>query len=1425
MEPNKTREEKFYKWLSGRVSAKQLSESYVIFNTISKHYQQSGYLTSNIFEVTDIDTLNRVLKNISTGKTFKRRYPGKQVFARLGMMYYIKYIEEEGVIKDTKLEENSINCQEKDGLIPSGEPKSNMNAQSQKEIVKSMTDPSFSSMKSCEESNAVRSSKIEKEEGATGDSITQRLYNEGIQFVDNRDKGGKLWINQSGTADELIQEFRMLGLKFGYSSVIRAWWTLDTFYEEVESKEDSLQEKRLNESEKSVENKSTDSDNKQVTVDVLNKDNDIGTKRDRGRVVVGKKPWDKFEAAILLAATIQIYEGTITRQRAITYVSKALRGKAQQEGFVIGEIFRNEAGITFQMYSMEAAYLGHTVRNKTATKLFLEVENIRKNDKSQYESLLAKAKEKVIDVDKSSEYQNWVLNLGQEKAKSIIVSNPSERQSTTTDTVISSDGKDVGASHATQNKQSNKKVPEQPFNTQTKYTVNFAGKNDYSYTRPLSFSYFGDTTSVSSWRQVYVKICQLLLRDHPADFKTFRDRNGVGAYNLIFSKSASFTLTSPVQIGDGYFIEANRSSTSLVRNLKVLFDWCNVDYRRIKVFYQKTQELNDDSTSSSYQETLTGSNDDSETQTDKEKTISVRCTVQTGREEFAKWLKDNSLRNSAQYTTWTLSKISDLSIKQGITSDSLYTICDANELMNIAEKLDKNGTYKEFKRWNNSAESVLKQYIDFRLKWQSSVPHQLSKTYKKADKPESFNELTKDTRNRFMEYMGNQGYSDSTVRGMASAVATVGEYAKTHGLFKQSPYMITDPESIEKYWKKIKSDTGFSKYNTGQNRRFSVAMKHYIAFINGYRSKKVICAKDQIEQKVVGFAARPSIHPGSIEFESWLKEKKCPSGSIRTYLQSVSTISEYLLKEGLEERDIFAIRGIARLERILDILKDDQGYTLLVGTDKVDLDIYAFKKYIAFRSNDSSESIDKSTKKRFETILHSHFENGYRVNSMIDRNRFKQYYEDTYGDEVSEEDDELVSILKQIGSEQDNRIYWKDSSSHNDLIDDIQSEIARTFNLGISCVYYSELFARYQERLAMELNVYSMDVLKSLLVSSSYDAYCAAKHYFYQKDRLPNASLDVERLMRQSNVPLSYNEIYGKLRFIPLDTIKHSLVVTDKVVNVAQETYFYAPNLPINAEELNQIASLIKGQLQQKTFITDVELRELIEKYCPSVAINTEDYQTWGLRNALAVLLGDRFSFKGAIISERGEELNMAQAFSEFCHSYETLTVEELKQFAKSMNTVVYWDSVYDEMIRVSQNEFVSKEQVQFDIQAIDAVIDELMNGDYQSLQSFTLFLHFPVINVQWNTFVLESFVAKYSRKFSLMHASYTATDCCGAVVRKNSDIKDFNGLITDVLSNSNRWKTKNDALALLVAKGYLQRKRYSGIEAVIVNAKIRRDS
>ena len=101
--------------------------------------------------------------------------------------------------------------------------------------------------------------------------------------------------------------------------------------------------------------------------------------------------WDKYEAAILLEGLLASMKRELTRSDAIKAVSRDLRAMALHRGMEVDEVYRNTNGISFQMKSMESAYLGRTVF-KPATKLFADVADLYHKSYDEYQKLLKEAR-------------------------------------------------------------------------------------------------------------------------------------------------------------------------------------------------------------------------------------------------------------------------------------------------------------------------------------------------------------------------------------------------------------------------------------------------------------------------------------------------------------------------------------------------------------------------------------------------------------------------------------------------------------------------------------------------------------------------------------------------------------------------------------------------------------------------------------------------------------------------------------------------------------------------------------------------------------------------------------------------------------------------------------------------------------------------
>ena len=999
--------------------------------------------------------------------------------------------------------------------------------------------------------------------------------------------------------------------------------------------------------------------------------------------------------------------------------------------------------------------------------------------------------------------------------------------------------------------------------------VDFTNLQDYVYAKPYEYIYAGETIQVTSWRMMYMSVVKCLLRDYPDKILRLKNRSITrsGAIDICDSKSF-YRLRSAGKLNDDLYIEVNLSAKNIAQRIKYLLDICNVSYSDLVVKLKK-----DDPNAPKVQSQPEKKNTTTVSSAPVERPVqmsgkpkipaseSTAGNISTSKADR----KSVDFTNSESYSFTLPIQFTYFGEVHAVKSwKEVYTsvmTCLRDDYPNVFKKLKNkpsenirvpiifgktessslhtpaligNDLYVETNRNTDHFIRCMKIILDLcRVDYENLIieyndlprePSEREKETPKSEKPA----LTKKpdaqiiTDNEFVDQaafytylMDVQKMSESTCRGYVSALKRTEQFAREERL--ESCQLLNCPQSeARKTIDALNCNDKFKIFNNEQHRRFSAAINKLLAFMSG-ESTNINKMSDTVSYEQLVLQHK---HPCQSEFEKWMKDHALSDSTVEKYSDIMKKTGDILLDIKLVYRHIFSINSVHRLEEILQRIKKNKRFIKTLGKKHIKLCIKAFEKYISFRKK--SGSLDPSCKK-YDIILRESFENGLRVNSFIDRNRFRQYYSEKFSVEAELDDDKLIEILRKVGVTRDDRIYAQAGGEQSDLLDDIQDDIAKTFCNGASCIFVSAVFDKYQDQLVEQLQIYNEDVLKKQLLETSYGDYCDQRKMFVRRSIAPDASADIKRELQGSPLPMTYEELHEKLWYIPMDIIKRSLVKTDGIVNVAQGTYFYASNLPVNTMEIEEIANLIHGQLSQKEFITDEELRGIIRDNCPSVAINTESFLTWGLRNALGYLLRERFSFNGSIISERGHSINMSRAYEVFCKSFERMTLDDLKAFSKEMNTIIYWESVFNVMIRISASEFIPRDRIRFDTVGTDKVLDQLIDGDYMPIKDISLFLHFPVISVRWNRFVLECYAAGSSQEFSLIHASYSQ-DCCGAIVRKSSGIKDFKSLVVDVLAHSDEWQTEKDALAYLVDKGYLNRKRYSEIGSVVAGAKLKRE-
>lgn len=306
-----------------------------------------------------------------------------------------------------------------------------------------------------------------------------------------------------------------------------------------------------------------------------------------------------------------------------------------------------------------------------------------------------------------------------------------------------------------------------------------------------------------------------------------------------------------------------------------------------------------------------------------------------------------------------------------------------------------------------------------------------------------------------------------------------------------------------------------------------------------------------------------------------------------------------------------------------------------------------------------------------------------------------------------------------------------------------------------------------------------------------------------------NQDQDIIDFVRMQGGIVTENEILNAFYYMPKDYVVRCVVRNNRTLISCGRGYrFHIDNYRINDIEKNGIREIIQLSIQSTGYLTTSELARSVQIKYPSVLSDNTEYGIIGFRNVVSNLYEGEFSFYNNLISSMHSRLDTNQVFEDFCKSKATFTTEEVNQLADDLGTLINFDAISRYCVRVSESKFVSKDNIVFDVPATDAAIANYCSGEYVTILDINTFVAFPYCSYRWNNYLLESFVAQYSKQFKLMHSRYNKDNTIGAIVKRTSAFSDYDEILIDAVANSKVPLNENDVLDYLQEKGYIARRR-----------------
>lgn len=456
---------------------------------------------------------------------------------------------------------------------------------------------------------------------------------------------------------------------------------------------------------------------------------------------------------------------------------------------------------------------------------------------------------------------------------------------------------------------------------------------------------------------------------------------------------------------------------------------------------------------------------------------------------------------------------------------------------------------------------------------------------------------------------------------------------------------------------------------------------------------------------------------------------------------------------------------------------------------------------------------------RLEEIL-CMFARGFRIGSSLEAKKFRRYYEETYEETLEMSDFQLETILSRMGVIYENRIYSTKTIMDDYVAKKVDKYIEEMFDTGKSAIYYASIYQEFEIEFQHQ-QVYSIEMLKCYLEHMYREKYYMKRSFITNNPEAEVNPVDeLNQCLISNQRSMSFEEMTRELPHIPLDRIKNVLATNAVFIRDARGSYFSADIVQFEDDELRQIELLIRDSIEVNGFMAGNKMLEMIEEKYPVIFDKLLQFQNIGKRDCISYWLRDRFSFNGNIISEYGKSYKMQDVYALYCQRHSYFTMDMLNALKIELDTTIYFDAIYDNSLRISEDEFVSKDQACFNILDTDKAIDKFCQGDYIALSEIQQFALFPDAGFQWNTYLLEHYVYAYSEEYMLFHTATFNAKAAGIIVRRSSGFKTFEDVVADALARSGIELNEETALIYLYEHNYIARKKVSSIEQIIVKAK-----
>ena len=481
----------------------------------------------------------------------------------------------------------------------------------------------------------------------------------------------------------------------------------------------------------------------------------------------------------------------------------------------------------------------------------------------------------------------------------------------------------------------------------------------------------------------------------------------------------------------------------------------------------------------------------------------------------------------------------------------------------------------------------------------------------------------------------------------------------------------------------------------------------------------------------------------------------------------------------------------------------DHGTYLCLGYDTAQTGITTLLR----TQVDGYSLISVDEKSELISIVADKFKNGFRMKSSIDFERFKNYYADEYGKELQYAADRLHYVLSNEALVFDDRAYVYGE----DVSDTIRMYLEQ---MNSPCIYIDVFFNKFSDEL-YAFTIFSVDMLRAFIEKNYYDISVKWDYILLQESTSPS---DLIKDVFGERETWSFDELHERLPCLKMDTIRQTLNGAE-YYRVDKGTYTHIDNIDLPESEGAKIIAFVVSKLHECDYVTANELDlskfENLNPHCSFAAIRDAVFYKF---------LYNSYDKSGQVITRKGGKLRVLDIMEQYCREANAVSFDGLNAFEATFDPESRTHSQcliagHNTMVRVSSDLFVSDGNVDFDVARIDEAIALYCHGNFIPLRGVTDFSLFPYAGYQWNLFLLESYVRRFSHVFKYDVRAVNSANI-GAIVRKSFEYNDYDDILALALAKSSvRLSDKKAVDDYLFNNGYIGWRNLGKSEGKIIKS------